>query len=1135
MWGASFNEIYDNCLNWGIRIDPGETHARDSTSALLEYNSNYNYIARNDFIHGGDGIFIRPLHGAPPMGNYFEGNDTSWANNNAVESWAPANVYVGNKANFSSYGFWIGGSDFTYMIGNEARNNGGNGGGMSNAAGDGYFGNAGFTCARGASTDHVLMMGNRSYDNFGPGLSILNLLGSRDRASHWLVQNNQIYGNAVKGYTGHGIALKNADWVDILSNRIEDNEQQKIFRDTDTSNIFIGSNEGVTTAGMPTLNVTAAPAVTFDLADSYMADIPQKIKDADFGIVRVMNVVVRAGEEVTFNAGAADPNGGALTYRWDFGDGNIETDAVVTKTFSIPGTYDAGLTVSNGTLGNLQGMIVTVLPVGEELAAAKADWTLSGGADLKAELVEDSIRRVAGSNSVRVNADAGLNYKLTSKQLDVDFSEYSALSLALDVQVEWGLSTAYALPIVRLCKDANNYIQYIPGKYYTAPINLPDSWPRYAFQTLQMSLSASNSQFSRSEIGSVKLNEIKYIEIVLGPQGQGGSSIAIDGLILTQAEPRGNLAPADSAAVVTDGAGSGNVQAILSNDLSALPASLAKYTTAPGEASWFGVDFNQPRYVNTIHAYYYYESSVAGLGKPTAVAVEYFDGTSWLPVTGLTEPVKPTVSQNVYTFDKVFAEAVRVVPVAEEGKSISIYGFKAFDTENLLAKGSVQVTSSSPATVDVTSVSVVVNKKKLTVDGALPLSDLKVMLYNVEGDKIVGAPLATVIVPEADVVGGGKETTVNLTCAGLTPLKRYAIAVSQTNYSMAVGGDIQSHYLFPTRSLAGVNEYYGKMNGSGGIGPESLGTAWIKVVTNQGTVDYMSGTPSGAGYGAGQRDEQLRYQTFTLPETMCVTSNDGSIGDTNGWTSEGLTGGSYWLQYDLGAEREIGKVALYLGTVADAQLPDSVKVEYFDGTEWQEFATADAPGAYVELAKYEAVTAGKLRVTIAGTDGTVCRVREVEAFADTKPFDISDLQALIAQAEALTGSVYTAESWAALQAALSVAKNITTASAYRDYVTARDNLSAALEGLVKKATVMKIDGGGLRSVKKGKTITLNTIYDGELPLSWVNLTPANISIVVSADGQSVTVTGLKAGTAMITVKTTDGSNITTMITISVTN
>ena len=124
LWHSTENRVADNNLSYGIRKDPGEVHARDSTSVLIESGSNNNYFLRNDCTHGGDGIFIRVLNGWVSSGNVFEGNDCSYANNNCVEAWAPRNVYLRNKANHGSYGFWLGASDQTLLEGNEASWNG---------------------------------------------------------------------------------------------------------------------------------------------------------------------------------------------------------------------------------------------------------------------------------------------------------------------------------------------------------------------------------------------------------------------------------------------------------------------------------------------------------------------------------------------------------------------------------------------------------------------------------------------------------------------------------------------------------------------------------------------------------------------------------------------------------------------------------------------------------------------------------------------------------------------------------------------------------------------------------------------------------------------------------------------------
>ena len=49
------------------------------------------------------------------------------------------------------------------------------------------------------------------------------------------------------------------------------------------------------------------------------------------------------------SAGSSDPEGAALTYSWNFGDGTTSTAANPNHTYSIAGDYSAQLTVSDGT------------------------------------------------------------------------------------------------------------------------------------------------------------------------------------------------------------------------------------------------------------------------------------------------------------------------------------------------------------------------------------------------------------------------------------------------------------------------------------------------------------------------------------------------------------------------------------------------------------------------------------------------------------------------------------------------------------------------------------------------------------------------------------------------------------------
>ena len=124
LFTACRNRVLKNNLSWGIRIKPGEVHARDSACVMVQAGSDDNYFADNDITHGGDGVFIRPYAGWTSSGNVFERNDASYANNNCFEAQCPRNTYRGNKANHGSHGIWVGWSNETVLEDNEACYNG---------------------------------------------------------------------------------------------------------------------------------------------------------------------------------------------------------------------------------------------------------------------------------------------------------------------------------------------------------------------------------------------------------------------------------------------------------------------------------------------------------------------------------------------------------------------------------------------------------------------------------------------------------------------------------------------------------------------------------------------------------------------------------------------------------------------------------------------------------------------------------------------------------------------------------------------------------------------------------------------------------------------------------------------------
>ncbi|MFO0805837.1 MAG: right-handed parallel beta-helix repeat-containing protein [Gemmataceae bacterium] len=365
LWRASKNLIEDNKLDYGIRIKPGEVHARDSTCVLVETGSDFNTFRKNSCKYGGDGIFIRPLNNWQSTGNRFEKNDCSFANNNGFECWSPGNIFIGNTANHCSYGFWMGGSDRTVLDGNEASFNG-DPKGNHNSPHLPMNGHAGIVFMFGSGT-HITVRNNTCRQNHGAGIAVIGDQGSKGklwRASHWVIDGNTLRGNR------WGVFAEYADWLDLGANMFQENG-------TD-----LHKSAGVT-------NLTERPAdPTVKFPPRLVLAGPER---------------VRVGETVTFDASkSTDPAGKKLAFRWDLDDGTVSTQAKVQHVFKTPGLYRVGVTVTNGSLSSLDGRNVYVIPEGTEIgtenAIAKWDWVDPRS---KVTFTEDRVNTVAGKASVK--------------------------------------------------------------------------------------------------------------------------------------------------------------------------------------------------------------------------------------------------------------------------------------------------------------------------------------------------------------------------------------------------------------------------------------------------------------------------------------------------------------------------------------------------------------------------------------------------------------------------------------------------------------------------------------------------------------------------------------------------------------
>jgi parallel beta-helix repeat protein len=394
---ASDNTVDECNLSYGIRISPGEVHARDSTSVLIESGSDNNRFTKNDITHGGDGVFIRVLNGWMSTGNVFVENDCSYANNNGFESWSQGNTYIRNKANYCSYGFWLGGSDHTVLEGNEAAFNGTDKGHRNAPESD--FSHGGIVIVGGTGT-HTILDGNYCHDNAGGGIVVRGDLGTRGRKwkmYHLVIQNNRLENNR------WGLFARFADWVDLGNNLFKANEKDEFFEDV----------TGVSRRG----------------ADPENALRPQaRIVPGE------ATVFIDEGTALELDGGqSSEAKGRSLHYSWRISRGDWTGDPVLFETprirhvFEKEGFYRIGLTVDNGYTASLAWVDCYVRRRAPELGTegSAGSWSASSRERGPMRVTHDSTTVFSGKESLHVSAadfpggTFELQYKPESGPLDL--------------------------------------------------------------------------------------------------------------------------------------------------------------------------------------------------------------------------------------------------------------------------------------------------------------------------------------------------------------------------------------------------------------------------------------------------------------------------------------------------------------------------------------------------------------------------------------------------------------------------------------------------------------------------------------------------------------------------------------------
>jgi parallel beta-helix repeat protein len=501
LWKSCRNRFLRNNLSRGIRIDraAGEVHARDSTGVLIETGSDDNYWFGNDVTHGGDGLFIRPLNRWVSQGNVFVENDFSYANNNCVESWGPGNTFIRNRANHGSYGFWLGGSDRTVLIGNEAAFNG-RPDGYHNAPEPG-FGHGGIVIVGGPAT-HTRIEGNHLHHNHGAGLAFRGDTATQGvawRTEHWVVQQNRIVSNRF------GLWGRWGDRIVLAGNTVAENTSS---------------------------NVLDAVARLVELPlDPAVGRAPlAALRGSDRAVV---------GQPIRFDAAdSRDPQGRPLRFLWDL-DGSSTDGLAFERVFDAPGFHRLHLTVHNGALAAIAWRDLLVVPAHLSECGTEGD-AAAWGFDME--------NNAAGRGRVRFDPDPDALVGSLSLRCTVDpytgayatfvypAARNAGWNLASKTRVRFWLKSRNpnlpgwqnAGPVLRLL-GPQGWIEYRPAKDANALNDPPYSEARWLWSAFEIPL-AGNARWTRTPPGNGPPERADALSLGVDSWGGDPFVVWLDGL-----------------------------------------------------------------------------------------------------------------------------------------------------------------------------------------------------------------------------------------------------------------------------------------------------------------------------------------------------------------------------------------------------------------------------------------------------------------------------------------------------------------------------------------------------------------------------------------------------------------------------
>ena len=790
------------------------------------------------------------------------------------------------------------------LVGNEAAFNG-----RDNKNAPEPFGNAGIAVVNGSSS-HFVLEDNHVHDNTSVGVAIGYLADYP--AYHWVIQRNRIHDNDT-----YGIYVRESRWITLGSNDISGNGSGPLQKDTNVSGVFELS-------GRPSAHAPKARA----------AMVPR---------------VVRAGEPVRFDASrSSDADGDPLSYRWEFGDGDVATDATVTHRFLDPGFHRVGLTVDDGALAGIDHLDVYVLGSAGETGTDPRDarsWSAiaaEGGGT--ATVAADDDRGLLGDGSVRFAGDASsvVWRYVPRRALDASAAEQLEFWLAFEQEIRDGFEGNQ--PVIRLVQDAGNYVEYTPAKNYLSPWSLPNYEARGGWQRVVVPLDGG-SGWERVATGTPDLGAMRSVELRTTASG-GPYRLWLDALSFSKAPATADVAPNLALNESAEGHPSPSASTGAPADwwapLDGRTDGPVWSTVGSGHAAdSYEVDFGVMRTLDEVRLDI---ADGAGYAAPAKLAVEYLAGATWKPVDNArATPARPASGRNVVAFDPVTTAGIRVVVTNPSGGAgVGLAELAAVSAGNLAGNG---VGESAEFGSPVPSASTGGDDVWSLVDGSVrPDGGWRAGAGDawVEVDLMRPRPVNTL------TVYAGADAPARMRVQSWTGSDWLDVAnVSARPSEPAEGRNTLGFSTVKTRKLRVLLEPHA----DSGIDIRELEVRNTNLLSDASGLG-LTVTPTAS---------------YTFPGDTVLGPLDGSYANSPRWTSWNSKNPQDWYAVQFDRSVVASRIALHFyDDHGGVQPPKDYAIEYWNGSAWQPVTetgrTPEAPAAGLNAVDFEPVSASGFRL-----------------------------------------------------------------------------------------------------------------------------------------------------------------------------